>query len=343
MASFKLGNIMSEQTLSQARDTHKVIYVKRSNIFPNPFNEEVYSTEGIELLSYSIEDKGLLEPIIIRPLNKSNIPENATYEIVSGHRRMLAIENLIKRNPDKTSEYEYIPSIVRKDSGNNAVKAANEDLIEGNIYNRNKSDAERAKELAIKKEMLEERKRRGENIPGKLIELIAKEMDISLHQAKKFNAINNNASENVKEAFDKGEISTQTAYELSKADKNTQDKIIDTESELTAKSVKVAIEKSKPKKSPSYSDLSDTYQKNIDDLPYGKNDTNDYSLNQNSDTDKEEKSVSEPSQKLTTISKLAALMKKFAESKERISFDESEIKEAVSTLNTVYMYVSNSK
>lgn len=343
MASFKLGNIMSEQTLSQARDTHKVIYVKRCNIFPNPFNDEVYSTEGIELLSYSIEDKGLLEPIIIRPLEKSNISDNATYEIVSGHRRMLAIDTLIKRNPDKNTAYEYIPSIVRQGNGKNTEKTTNEDLIEGNIYNRNKSDAERAKELAIKKEMLEERKRRGESIPGKLIELIAKEMDISVHQAKKFNSINNNASENVKEAFEKGNISTQTAYELSKADKNTQDKIIDTHSELTAKSVKVAIEKAKPKKSQSHNDLSDVNQSSIDDLPYGNNETTDYYPNQNSDIEKEEKTLSTPSPKLTTISKLASLMKKFAESKESITFNESEIKDAVSTLNTVYMYVSNSK
>lgn len=46
-------------------DSHKVIYVKRENISENPHNKEIYNTENIELLSYGIEDKGLLEPIIV--------------------------------------------------------------------------------------------------------------------------------------------------------------------------------------------------------------------------------------------------------------------------------------
>ena len=64
--SFSLGSIFNEQTLSQVKDTHKVVYLKLEDISPNPSNDDIYSTDGIELLSYSIEDKGLLQPLVVR-------------------------------------------------------------------------------------------------------------------------------------------------------------------------------------------------------------------------------------------------------------------------------------
>ena len=63
--AFKINSIFNSTTLSMANDSHKVIYVNRQNISENPHNKEIYSTENIELLSYGIEDKGLLEPIIV--------------------------------------------------------------------------------------------------------------------------------------------------------------------------------------------------------------------------------------------------------------------------------------
>ena len=91
---FKINSVFNSATLSLANDSHKVIYVKRENISENPHNKEIYSTENIELLSYGIEDKGLLEPIIVSVLKKGDSPENTLYQIVSGHRRMLAISLL---------------------------------------------------------------------------------------------------------------------------------------------------------------------------------------------------------------------------------------------------------
>ena len=51
-------------------------------------------------------------------------------------------------------------------------------------------------------------------------------MNISVHQAKKLNSINLNATDSVKDAFDAGEITVETAYHLSKADEKTQDDFI---------------------------------------------------------------------------------------------------------------------
>ena len=155
---FKINSVFNSATLSLANDSHKVIYVKRENISENPHNKEIYSTENIELLSYGIEDKGLLEPIIVSVLKKGDSPENTLYQIVSGHRRMLAISRIVERNAQNASDFAYIPCIVRSKQNTEAVELSEyEDLIDGNLFNRNKSDAERAKELQMKKRILEKR------------------------------------------------------------------------------------------------------------------------------------------------------------------------------------------
>ena len=245
---FKINSVFNSATLSLANDSHKVIYVKRENISENPHNKEIYSTENIELLSYGIEDKGLLEPIIVSVLKKGDSPENTLYQIVSGHRRMLAISRIVESNAPNASDFAYIPCIVRGKQKNTEADEMSEyeDLIDGNLFNRNKSDAERAKELQMKKRILEKRKQNGERIPGKILMLLASEMNISPHQAKKLDTINRNASDSVKKAFEQGELSTDAAFELSRTDTETQDealKQLETEPSKTAKAVRTAIQK----------------------------------------------------------------------------------------------------
>ena len=78
--------------LSQANDSYKVQYIERSKIIPNEHNKEIYSTDKTLLLSYGIEDKGLLEPLIVKK------DDEGTYTLLSGHRRLAAIEIICKRN-----------------------------------------------------------------------------------------------------------------------------------------------------------------------------------------------------------------------------------------------------
>ena len=250
---FKINSVFNSATLSLANDSHKVTYVKRENISENPHNKEIYSTENIELMSYGIEDKGLLEPIIVSVLRKGDTPENTLYQIVSGHRRMLAISRIVERNAPNASDFAYIPCIVRSKQNTEADELSEyEDLIDGNLFNRNKSDAERAKELQIKKRILEKRKQNRERIPGKILMLLASEMNISAHQAKKLDTINRKASDSVKKAFEQGELSTDAAFELSRTDTETQDealKRLEAEPSKTAKAVRSVIQRQHEKKS----------------------------------------------------------------------------------------------
>ena len=78
-------------------------------------------------------------------------------------------------------------------------------------------------------------------------------MNISVHQAKKLNSINLNATDSVKDAFDAGEITVETAYHLSKADEKTQDDFIqnarDNDKPIATHEVKEAVAAAKPKMS----------------------------------------------------------------------------------------------
>lgn len=347
MAGFSLTSILNSKTLSQATDSHKVKYIDRNKIFPSPYNKEVYTTDNIELLSYGIEDDGLLEPIIVVLKEKFDTPDDNTYYIISGHRRMLAIEMLVERNPDKERDFQRIPCIIKESTSKN-----NELLLSGNIYNRNKTDAERAKELSEKKKMLLKRKQNGEKISGRLLELIAKEMDISLHQAKKFNSINTNATETVKEAFSEGKISTETAYELSKAKPEKQDEIISKSTDdepLTAKKVKVKLTESHERPYPK-EEFTETNNSTDDDLPYGKQLTdnespaseNNVTTHKNpslpAPTENEKKEVKEYS-KLDALSDITRLLKIFATSDENITITEDEIISIKASLNKLYEFV----
>ena len=76
--------------------------------------------------------------------------------------------------------------------------------------------------------------------------LIAAEMNISPHQAKKLDTINRNASDSVKKAFEQGALSTDAAFEFSRTDLETQDetlKQLEAEPSKTAKAVRAAIQK----------------------------------------------------------------------------------------------------
>lgn len=251
--AFKINSVFNSATLSLANDTHQVIYVKRENISENPHNKEIYSTENIELLSYGIEDKGLLEPIIVSVLEKGSSPENTKYQIISGHRRMKAIARIVERQSSKADQFDYIPCIVRSVpvSVEQDGLTEYEDLIDGNLFNRVKTDAERAKELELKRRILEERRKNGELIPGKILELIAVDMNISAHQAKKLNSINRNASESVKTAFEQGALSTDAAYEFSRTDTQTQERTFEklaSEPSRTAKTIRTAIQQEQKEK-----------------------------------------------------------------------------------------------
>ena len=246
--SLKLsGNLFpSADKIRAAVNSSPLQMIDRSKLMLHPRNEEIYSVEVDELFLNSIAENGIIEPLIVIK-NK----DDDKYTICSGNRRFTAVNEVISRNIPLASgvNLDSLPCIVWNLPD---YEDADVDLlINANLHNRKKTDGEIAKELAIKKEILLKRKKNGEKINGRIIDILAEQLEITAQQAKRLNAINIKATDEVKEAFSDGKISTDTAYQLSKASPDEQNEILSNAEEsgekLTAKAVKEALE---PESSP---------------------------------------------------------------------------------------------
>lgn len=105
----------------------QVEYIRLDQIRPNPYQPRLdFSEEGIVELADSIRENGLIQPIVVRPV------EDGQYEIVVGERRYRACQIL---------NHEAIPAIVAETSNDESARMA---LIE-NLQREDLSSIEEAK------------------------------------------------------------------------------------------------------------------------------------------------------------------------------------------------------
>ena len=89
---------------SEAKQSGKLLEINLSEIQPDP-NQPRKNFTNIDLLSDSIKQQGLIQPIIVRPYNNS-------YIIIAGERRFLAA---------RQAKQEKIPCIVREEDDVNTI------------------------------------------------------------------------------------------------------------------------------------------------------------------------------------------------------------------------------
>jgi ParB/RepB/Spo0J family partition protein len=70
------------------RNTGEILYLPCSKLVDHPLHFEYYVQSHLEELVLSIREAGLLEPVVVRPL------EDGTYRILSGHYRVRAVRRL---------------------------------------------------------------------------------------------------------------------------------------------------------------------------------------------------------------------------------------------------------
>ena len=115
-----------------------------------------------ELLKDSIEQYGLLDPIIVRP----HPTAEGHYMVVSGHRRLFAHEMLAK---DGKKEFENVSCIIIEPDRTDAQQI----LIEANIANRDISDYEKMQAVKRMNEIFDRREEAGEKINRSLVNMKA--------------------------------------------------------------------------------------------------------------------------------------------------------------------------
>lgn len=215
---FDLKQLLSQNSLNQenesSKDNEKEFKIKKINIndlLPASSEENFYSVTEFKELKESIEMFGIQQNLIVKEIGEGK------YKIIAGHRRRLAILELVNEGK---KEFEYVPCIVKKDIDNVSESLL---LIMTNSTTRVLGDWEKVKQCVETEKLLKEY-RKNNKIPGRTRDLVSEILDTSPTNVGRMKAINNNLNDNLKEEFKNNNINISTAYELSGLSNELQEK-----------------------------------------------------------------------------------------------------------------------
>ena len=191
------------------------IEIERLQDFKN-FPFKIKKDAELEQLMSSVEKYGILCPLIVRPTL------DATYEIISGHRRKYAAFQL---------GYRKVPVVIRHMGDEEATLA----MVESNLQWRTVQYSEKAFAIRMKYDVIKRKSgpRTGqtdseyENISGKrTVQIIGNEMGESPKQIQRFLKITELLPAFL-DMLDKGEISFNPAFEIAFLKKEEQQILLD--------------------------------------------------------------------------------------------------------------------
>lgn len=200
---FDMLNQTSKQVIQVTQDS-MVTAMKMLDIKDLvPSKENFYSTEEIETLKATIEMFGVMQNILV-----TKIPDSSQYRILAGHRRCMAINQLVEEGK---MEFSQVPCLIREPE--EEIRARLQ-LLFANSTMRQLSDWERVEQTRQLKEVLKEYKDLGNELPGRLRDYIAGALDVSPTTAGRLEKIDRKLVPDLKESLKKGDIALTTATEL---------------------------------------------------------------------------------------------------------------------------------
>lgn len=210
---FNLAALVPEMEAVSNLDTPRITMIPITELRPNGGN--FYDTSNFEDLADSIELNGLLEPLCVFRRGQGT----GHYVIFSGHRRFKALRLLYEKSGFE--KWTEVPCIVFPDPHD-----ANREtvmLIHANSTGRVLSNWEKAQQALRLKKALVAMREGGAELPGRIRDLVAEEMQMSASKLARLEAIGNNLTEvRFAKAWREGRLNESVAYELSKLPKERQ-------------------------------------------------------------------------------------------------------------------------
>lgn len=210
---FNLAALVPEMEAVSESDTPRITMIPIAELRPNGGN--FYDTSNFEDLADSIELNGLLEPLCVFRRGQGT----GSYVIFSGHRRYKALRLLYEKSGFE--KWTEVPCIVYPDPHD-----ANREtvmLIHANSTGRILSNWEKAEQALRLKKALVAMREGGADLPGRIRDLVAEEMQMSASKLARLEAIGNNLTEvRFAKAWREGRLNESVAYELSKLPKARQ-------------------------------------------------------------------------------------------------------------------------
>lgn len=214
-----LLNNASQNSINPLEKRMDIVYVDVNDIQPNSRN--FYSQEEVEKRKESIEQVGLLEPLIVRYSNKAG--ETCTYTLLSGENRWRAISEL----KESGKHSGVVPVIVKDMNYLEQLPLTDEEkedllIIEPNAQRRTNTENDMLQEVEKLTGIYKKLRRsgidelNGQAIAGKKTrELIAEKTGMTAAQVEKYESINRNAAQEVKDAVG-SELNVNVAREIVK-------------------------------------------------------------------------------------------------------------------------------
>lgn len=204
---FNLAALVPEMAPVSESDTPRITMIPITELRPNGGN--FYDTSNFEDLADSIELNGLLEPLCVFRRGQGT----GSYVIFSGHRRCKALRLLYEKSGFE--KWTEVPCIVYPDPHD-----ANREtvmLIHANSTGRILSNWEKTQQARRLKEALVAMREGGAELPGRIRDIVAEEMQVSASKLARLEAIGNNLRfPGFADAWKEGKLGESVAYELSK-------------------------------------------------------------------------------------------------------------------------------
>lgn len=214
-SKFDIHDILNKRSQEMAKnenDQTKIVMVDVEKLIPSEQNFYHVDAE----LKESIELCGLLQPLLVRECEDG-------YHIIAGHRRHLAIKELVDEGK---TQFAKVPVVFYKseyDKENNGMDALSQlALIYANKF-REKTDWERMKEVIESEKLIQKLRDEVPELRGKTRELLSQLLDVSASTVAKQKAISNNLSKKLMDEFQKGHINVSVAYEVSTLNEEQQE------------------------------------------------------------------------------------------------------------------------
>ena len=210
---FNLAALVPEMEAVSNSDTPRITMIPIEELRPNGGN--FYDTSNYEDLADSIELNGLLEPLCVFRRGQGT----GSYVIFSGHRRFKALRLLYEKSGFE--KWTEVPCIVYPDPHDHNREMVM--LIHANSTGRVLSNWEKAQQARRLKEALVAMREGGAELPGRIRDLVAEEMQMSASKLARLEAIGKNLTEvRFAKAWREGRLNESVAYELSKLPKDRQ-------------------------------------------------------------------------------------------------------------------------
>lgn len=182
----------------------------------DPDENNFYSLEGIDRLADNIATVGLQQPIRVRQGS-----EAGHYTIVSGHRRLAAVQILLDSEDGSGDSFRNgVPCIIETGEASAALQELR--LIFANSSTRVMGPAEVSRQAERVEALLYQLKEEGMEFPGRMRDHVAEACQVSKTKIARLHAIRSNLDPVFLKYFDSGELAEETAYQLQRLPKEIQ-------------------------------------------------------------------------------------------------------------------------